>query len=302
MLVLGGTVYARDPQGLQENERWTWQQRFAPGTLENSGDWAAALDYDISLTGKLFAEPGTVDSSGNDKTEFRKKLELRLGSEGSIATDADLNTKPLKADARLAFAVNLYKATRTIPGDKPKTRKVISQGFDLGRADFSLVGGYETDQPLDNRNYTAGGEAAWIQTRHRGFRGFVPSIYLGYDLIRVDKSQIQEDLGVDDKDSERFRAFAKWKLEVGEWISEPLDPLKLHLDLRYYKTKSLPDVLNAADQDETTYAAGTLSYSFTGKEPWGIINTVFVRFDDGRIPPAVEDGSTITFGVTLFEK
>ncbi|OEU65195.1 MAG: hypothetical protein BBJ57_05785 [Desulfobacterales bacterium PC51MH44] len=300
-LIFGYSAFAQKSLPSEGNEKWKWQRSFSPDTLENDGTWGASLDYKISLTGELFAEPKYVNSSGKDITEFRKKLDLRLASEGSVATDADLNTKPLKADARLAFAVNLYKATRTIPGDTPKSSTVISKGFDLGRADFSIVGGYETDQRLDNRNFTAGGELACVQTRHDGLRGFIPSIFLGYDLIRVDTSQIQKDLGVDDRNAERFRAFAKWKLKIGGWISETLDPLDLHIDLRYYKTESLPDALNNADQDEATYAAGTLKYSFTGKEPWGIINAVFVRIDDGRIPPTTEDGSTITFGVTMFE-
>ncbi len=300
--VFGCTAFAQDSQPAHESEKWKWETGFSPGMLENDGNWAASLDYKISLARELFAEPNYVDSSGNAKTEFRKKLDLRLASEGAVATDADFNTKPLKADGRLSAAVNLYKATRTVPGDKPKSKKVISRGFDLGRADLSFIGGYETDQKLDNRNFTFGGEFACVQTAHGGLRGFIPSIFVGYDLIRVDESQVQKDLGVDDKNAERFRAFAKWKLEIGEWITDFLDPLELHIDLRYYKTESLPDELNNADQDEATYAAATLAYSFTGKEPWKIINAVFIRFDDGRIPPAIDNGSTITFGLTMFEK
>ena len=299
-LVFGCSPFVLESVASDETGKLKWEKSLSPGVLHNDGTVGGALDYRVSLSGNLFPEP--ADSGDENVSEFQKRLDVRVTSEGSVATDADLNTKPLKADARVTFAINLYKATRTIPGDTPKSSIVISRGFDLGRADFSLVGGYETDQRLDNRNFTAGGELACVQTRHNGLRGFIPSVFLGYDLIRVDASRVQNDFGVDEKSTERFRAFAKWKLKLGGWISESLDPLDLHLDVRYYRTRDLPGALDDADLDDARYAAATLRYSFTGKEPWGIINAVFVRIDAGRIPPAADDGSTITFGVTMFEK
>jgi len=203
--------------------------------------------------------------------------------------------------ADTSYAINLYKPRIVIPGEKPKTYIVKSNGFDFGRADFSLAGGYETDQKLDNSNYVFASEAALVQTDHRGIRGFFPSVFLGYDLLRVDASQTQDNNSLDDDSAERFRAFAQWKLEIGSWISDKLDPLKLHIDLRCYKIDGLPDALENADEDEATYAAGKLTYSFTGKEPFGIINAVFLRVDDGRIPPVIEDATCITFGITMFE-
>lgn len=284
-----------------DEDKSRWKTKFSPGTLENDGSWTGALDYKINYKRTIFREAKYQDKDKTKLTEFRKSFDAYAASEGAIAVDADLNTKPIKAEAKISYAINLYKARIVKPGSRPKEFKVISKGFDLGRADFSLSGGYETDQQLDNRNYTVSSEAALIQTLHNGLRGLIPSVFLGYDLIRVDKSQSQDERGLDDDSAQRFRAFAQWKLNIGSWISEPLDPLALHLDLRYYKTEGLPDELDNIGEDEAAYVAGTLTYSFTQKEPLGIINAVFLRLDNGRIPPVTKNASRITVGITMFE-
>lgn len=275
-------------------QSWEFKHSLEPGVLTAYGDWTGSLGYDVSLTKELWSQP--------EMSSFRKSLSARFASEGTVAGDADLNTKPLTADAKLTTALNLYKAPKVVLGDSPGEYKKESEGFNYGRMDFSAKAGYETDQRFDNRNFTIGVEVGYVLTENENAKALVPSVFLGYDVVIVDNSEIQDDLGVDDDVSERFRALASWKIPIGHWLPEPLDPLNVHIDLRYYHSAGLPSAMKEEDQDEATYAAGALSYSFGDHPLWGIVNAAFVRVADGRIPPTTDDETTITFGLTVWER
>lgn len=275
-------------------EPWEFKHSFEPGVLTANGDWTGSLGYDLSLSHKLWSQPET--------SSFRKSLSARFATEGTVAADADLNTKPLTADAKLTTALNLYKAPEVVLGDSPGEYKKVSEGYNYGRMDISAMAGYETDQRFDNRNFTIGAEVGYVLTENMNAKALIPSVFLGYDMVIVDNSEIQDDLGVDDDVSGRFRAFASWKIPIGHWLPEPLDPLNVHIDLRYYNSTGLPSAMEEDDQDEATYAAGALSYSFGNDPLWGIVNAAFVRVADGRIPPNTDDETTITFGLTVWER
>ncbi len=280
--------------GAWGQESWKMKHSLSPGILTGEWDWTVAVDYDVVLSKAIITQ-------GKQNT-FGKNLNVRIASEGTLAADSDLNTRPLTVDARITSAVNYYKAPRIVLGDRPGEYKKVSEGYDYGRLDFSAMAGYETDQDLDHRNFTMGAEVGYVQTEHNKLKALIPSVFLGWDWVIVDNSEIQEDLGVDDEISSRYRAFLAWKLPIGQWLSESLDPLNLHIDLRYFKSHGLPDQLKSADQDEATYLAGAFSYSFENRPLWGVVNAAFVRIADGRQPPNTEDETTITFGVTLWER
>ena len=92
--------------------------RFEPGVLTANGDWTGSLGYDLSLSHKLWSQPET--------SSFRKSLSARFATGGTVAADADLNTKPLTADAKLTTALNLYKAPKVVLGDSPGEYKKLS--------------------------------------------------------------------------------------------------------------------------------------------------------------------------------
>ncbi len=273
---------------------WNSKHSFDPGILTGDGDWTASLGYDVSLTYDIWSAP--------TNTSFRKSFSARIASEGTVAEDADLNTKPLKADAKVTTAINLYKAPKITLGAEPGQYETVSDGSNFGRADVSAMAAYETDQEFDNRNITLGAELGYVLPENVNAKGLLPSVFLGYDFVMVDESEIQDDLGVDNDSALRFRAFASWKVPIGQWLPKSLDPLNGHVDLRYYHSSRLPDALEAVDQDEATYAAGALSYSFGDDPLWGIVNAAFVRLVDGRIPPNTKDETTITAGLVVWEK
>jgi hypothetical protein len=271
-----------------------FRHKFSPGVLTARGDWTASLDYDLGVSTELWSQP--------ERKSFRKSLSAHLGTEGTVAIDPDLNTAPLSAEAGLTTSINLYRPPRVVLGDQPGEYLTEREGFNCGRLDFSLLGGYETDQRLDNRHVTGGVELGYVLTENSSFKALVPSVFVGYDFIHVDRSELQRKLGVDDDSFRRWRIFASWKFPVGEWLSGPFDPLRAHVDLRYYRSDGVPGAIRAAGKDDAFYAAGGLSYSFGPQPLWGFINAFFVRVADGRIPPVTDSATTVTVGMAMWER
>jgi len=276
------------------NDSLDFKHSFRPALLTSHGDWTGALSYDLGLSTVLYSQA--------EKDSFRKSLSAHLGTKGTVAVDADLNTEPLNADAGITTSINFYKPPIIELGAKPGQFLTKEEGFNYGRLSFSLLGGYETDQRLDNRNITAGAELGYALTETQAFKALVPSVFLGYDFVFVDHSEQQKSLGVDDGDSRRLRVFASWKFPVGQWLPPPLEPLDAHVDLRYYLNDGLPSVYRATDKDDAIYAAASLSYSFSQKPLWGFVDALFVRVATGRIPPETKDATTVMVGLAVWER
>jgi len=285
LLVASGPVLATDSGDLN--------YKFQPGLLTADSKWTPALSYDVSLMKTMWSEP--------DNQAFRKSLSARVATNGTLAGDAELNNEPLLANAGLTTFINLYRPAIVSIGDKPGEYRTEKEGFNRGRLSFSLLAGYESDQTLDNRNLTGGAEFGYVLTENQGFKALVPSIFVGYDFVFNDHSDLEQNLG-DEDDTRWVRVFASWKLPVGQWISGSLDGLNAHFDLRYYKSDGLSKAYRDADQDEAVYKAGALSYSF-GTEPlWGVVNAVYVRLTNGRIPPVTNNDTTVMVGLTVWER
>jgi hypothetical protein len=267
--------------------------RFRPGLLSADGDWTLALNYDVKVSKIMWYLPR--------KNAFRKQLMAHVATQGTLAADSDLNTEPLLADAGFTIAINFYRPPIISLGAQPGEYKTEEKGFNWGRLSFSLLAGYESDQTLDNQNLTVGGEIGYVLTENQGIKALIPSIFVGYDFVFDEHSDLEQDLG-DNDDYRRFRMFASWKIPVGQWLPEALDALNAHFDLRYYKSDGLPRSYQVADQDEAVYKAGSLSYSFGQQPLLGVVNEVYVRIADGRIPPVTEDNTTLMVGMTVWER
>ena len=274
-------------------ETLEFKHKFQPGLLSANSEWTPSLHYDVSLLKTMWSEP--------DKQAFRKSLSARITTNGTLAGDADLNNESLLANGGLTTFINLYRPAIVSLGDQPGEYKTEQEGFNWGRLSFSLLAGYESDQTLDNRNFTGGGEIGYALVENKGIKALIPSIFVGYDFVSSDHSDLEEGSG-SSGDSRRARVFASWKIPVGQLLPEAFDALNAHFDLRYYKSDGLPKAYRDADQDEAFYKAAALSYSF-GTEPlWGVVNAVYVRFASGRIPPVIDDNTTMTVGLTVWER
>lgn len=285
LLVTSGPAIAVDS--------WDLNYRFQPGLLTADSEWTPALNYDVKVSKVMWSEP--------EKQGFRKYLSVHVATRGALAGDADLNNKPLIADAGCTTAINLYRSPIVSLGEQPGEYKTVEEGFNRGRLSFSLLVGYESDQTLENRNITGGAEIGYVLTENQGFKALVPSIFMGYDFVLNDHSDLEQNLG-DHDDSRRARVYASWKLPVGQWISGSLNGLNAHFDLRYFKSDGLSKTYRDADQDEAVYKSGALSYSFGSEPLWGVVNAVYVRLTNGRIPPVTDDNTTVMVGLTVWER
>lgn len=274
-------------------DSWDLNYRFQPGLLTADSEWTPALSYDVKVTKIMWSQPG--------KQTFRKYLSAHVGIRGTLAGDVDLNSEPLLADAGFTTAINLYRPPIVSLGDQPGEYRTEREGFRWGRLSLSLLAGYESDQSLDNRNFTGGGEIGYALVENQDLKALIPSIFVGYDFVFNDHSDLEQDLG-DNDDSRRARVFASWKLPVGQWISGSLDGLNVHFDLRYFKSEGLSKAYRDAEQDEAVYKAGALSYSFGAEPLWGVINAVYVRLANGRIPPVTDNDTTVMVGLTVWEE
>lgn len=265
-----------------------------PGVLTSRGDWTVSLDYDLQASKRFWAEPEAVS--------FRRELTVFAKTDGALAADPDLNTTPLVTQIGTRGYLNLYRPSRMEPGQEPGTFRTIQRGLNWGLISLGLLAGYETDQRLDNRNVTAGAEAGYALTENHGLKALIPSFFVGYDYVRIETSKLQRTLGVDDKDSGRLRVFGSWKLPVGSLVGGAFDPLNAHFDIRYYRSDGLPNALRARDEDDALYTAGALSYSFGPQPLAGFVNALFIRLANGRIPPATKEATTVTLGLTVWER
>lgn len=207
------TVLGEPAVGPYDNseEKWGINYKFAPTTVTDNDTWALGFDYEIGVKRKIWSDPCQRD-------RFQSSFKAHLNSEGTFVSRTDVNTIPITVDAKIGAAINLYKPPKEEPGDKPGTSKIIEPGSNAGRADFLIKGAYETDQEFENSNYTLGAEIAWVLNEHFGFKSLLPSVYLGYDLVRTHRSEIQDNLDLDETSSDRYRTFTTWKLPIGGWI------------------------------------------------------------------------------------
>jgi hypothetical protein len=278
-------VFAEDPLEIRH--------RFQPGLLSADNDWTLSLDYDIKVSKIMWSQP--------EKKAFRKHLNIHLATRGAIACDADLNNEPLLTDAGLTTAINLYRPPIVSLGEQPGEYIITEEGFNWGRLSFSLLAGYETDQTFDNRNLTGGAEFGYVLTENQGIKALMPSIFAGYDFVFNDHSDLEQNLH-DNDNSSRLRVFASWKIPLGQWLPGGINGLNAHFDLRYYKSYGLSREYQDADLDEAVYKAGSLSYSFGAEPLLSVVNAVYVRLANGRIPPVTHDNTTLMIGLTVWEK
>lgn len=269
------------------------EHKFSPNVLTTHGDWTLSLDYNLGISMDLWTQPS--------ENSFRKNLSASFSTNGALAANPDLNTTPLTTKAGIVTSVSLYRPSIVKPGPNPGEIVTKERGFNCGRMSLGLQGGYETDQRLDNRNYTGGVEIGYALTENNGYKALVPSLFFGYDMVFVDHSKLQQTLGIDDESSQRIRMFGSWKIPFGQWLSDSLAPLNAHVDARYYRSYETSSAMQSVEKDEAVYVAGALSYNFN-QPLWKSVNAAFVRVANGRIPPMTNEATTVIAGFTLWEK
>ena len=257
---------------------------------DDGNKYGAGIDFKAFVSYKPYT---------GEEITYRKALGVEIRSEGMLATDKDLNPRPLRAESVFAGFLNMSGPKIAERGEQEGEEIITQYPFDYGRLSTGLNIGYETDQQFDNRNITAGGEVAYVYVEHANWKALVPSLIAAYEWVSVDKSERSESLGVEDNGFSRFRIAASWKVLVGEYLPDQLKPLTFHVDARYFNERNRPDAIKDLNEDEASYIAGALNYVFDKPVAYDLISGVFLKVSDGRIPPAVKE-STLVHLVVIF--
>jgi len=235
------------------------------------------------------------------ETTYKKSAFFEFKSEGLVTGDKDSNPRPIRAEFLFDGFLNLFGPEITKRGAQEDEVIIVQHGFNYGRLNSGIDIGYETDQAFDNRNLTAGITFGYVLTENAGLKALVPSLAVAYELVRVERSDLQDTLNADDKNYDRYRIAASWKVPVGNYLPEKFKPLSLHLDGRYFKDMKRNDAIKDADQDEASYGAVALQYTFDKARLFGMLSGIFLKVSDGRIPPATEKSTQIHLGLILWE-
>ena len=282
--------------GVDSRPTFTYSYNVKPSIVhqENGDGYTGGLAFDGSV---LYDAANSSDTLANPKGGF-----ARFKAEWLLTGDGDHNSKPLRAELVAGASLHWQRPKRTELGPNPGDEIVTQEGFERGRWNAGLNVGYETDQALDNRNVTAGGELGYVLTVNEGWRALIPSLYAQYEWVSVQRSEIQRAANIDDTGYPRYRVSASWKMPVGDLLPPALKPLQLHLDVRYYKDFQRPEAIERSGMDESRYVAGALSYNFRSPVPLGTVSGVFVKVSRGRIPPVVQKATDVYIGFVLWEK
>ena len=181
--------------------------------------------------------------------------------------------------------------------------KVLPSG-DNNTIEYGISLRFETDQERENYGWAAGLEAAYISVGDISSRWPINfSAYVNLEWVDALESEIQESLGIVEKDYARERAAASLKYKVGEHFSvKPRTPFCLHGDLRYYMDFDVPQEIEDENLDSGLYRAGAVSYEFGDPNAMfhnTVVDSVFFRVSGGRRPPEPNDGTTFFLGIVI---
>jgi len=225
---------------------------------------------------------------------------LRIATEGTYAWDEDQNPDPLVAEVELWLQWDLYRPPR---GGFNNVEEEMSSGYDFGTTEFGLETRFETDQEFDNHAWAGGLQAGYLSLAE-----IIPGVpltasaYANLEWVEPFESETREALSVDEEGYVRLRASAALKYKLGVHLpSRYLNPISLHGDVRYYHDIDAQQEIKDEDLEEDIYWAGAVHYEindlFNDGTAW--IDAVFVRVSGGRVPPEVQDDTTIFLGIVI---
>lgn len=261
----------------------------APGVLSSDGDFSLGLDYSLSYGNDWFDQ----FASGNYDGYFEVKLD------GEFALDADLARKPLVNQVRGGFSRHWMSLP---PGGPPAAGAIPAAGAaamdDRGVFGAGFALRHEADQELNQQDIVGGAELSYVNIRDEGIWSFIPSIIVAFDLVRsIDEPHSRHADGDADKDHSRVRIEGSLKSSFGRHVFERgslWEPLGLRVDVRHHELAGADNTLD----DSSTYGAVALTYTFKEQGGRWRHTTAFLRFSDGRIPPAEENDTVVTLGIT----
>lgn len=301
LIAIGNILAAVIASAAESESQSGWEKpdwSISPALLNSSNE--DELNPAVRFNGAVRYEPVT-------ECRLRWFAEGRTG--GTLALDQNAHSENLFAEVSGGISYNTFRVPegyRQFPGAEgvlqAETNKVVEHPT-FGRFDLGPKLRYETDQPLENQNFTYGVKAGYVLGSKRGWRAFVPSFVAAYERVEVLRSDRFESLGASEDPFYRFSVAGSWNYRIGTLFDDEgwITGLGLHADVRYYLAHDLPSEVKAAGDDEAFYVAGALSYELTDLG-FDYLRQAFVRVAHGRLPPSVEDDTMIFIGIVLGPK
>lgn len=292
MALAAVSVHAKD-----EPDPWDLSLKVKPSLLHS------ATDDDYALAGKYRAKATYDWYPWRGPTAFAQLL-----SEGTVASDADINSENLFAELNGGVAFQLQQSGTVAPPpdgprdpNAPPTEPPPSGGYRLGRLELSAKVRFETDQSFDNYSVTYGPQVGYFHNNYKGLWVLVPSVYADYQRVEILESSLYQSLGEDEDPFYRFSIVASWDIPIGEKLAPDnryISPLGAIANVRYYQAFDVPDSIEAGNDDHAWYYELGLNYEFTDlKIRW--LRSAYVSVARGRQPPAVENKTMVFVGVVL---
>ena len=281
-LVLLGTQPAARAQTVT-----SFDADLAPHLLTADRTWAPGLTPDLRLNA--------------EHTGFSTSWFARAQTGGPLLLDADLATEALSVSAALGIARNFFRPSPTPP--PPPGAPTVPSPPRTGARDFGRVAAglglrYETTQTFEDQTLTGGLQLTYSMRGQSGWARLIPSVHLSAEGALPVRADAREAVDAETNGFVLLRGMASITPGLGAALPPDwLDPLDLHVLVDGRWEGATGSAWRSEGLDTAFYAAATLLYAF--RDAVGVVEQLYVRFSDGRVPPTTGADRTWTFGAVV---
>jgi len=217
------------------------------------------------------------------ETSFPRLVEIDLSAKGSLLTRPALNPKHQHVDLFLGYLISFKKAQELTLG------QVNKPSNDYGSLGFGLNTNLEANQTFTEINLEQGLELRYVNSSI----SYIPVVEASYLLVIPYRSQIRDDLNMENNVFQRFNARLFWVIRIKKFLLNP--------DFRYYRSVDLSPELEENGLGEGFHTAVSLGYVFEEREsgPFQFLEYVYLQSNRGEFPVYLGSRETIGAGISF---
>ena len=165
-----------------------------------------------------------------------------------------------------------------------------------GSISAEAAAAFETDEPLDNRQWAYGVRANYTPAFDRAdSQWWTPHLWIEYRRIEEIGSTLATKIGVPKQKYWRFGSQVFWQINVPAWRG-----LKIIPGFQYYRSTDLALALEARDLDDAYNLSLAFDYAIPESSSWGqYFSAVRLEVADGRVPPATISRTSVALAFTV---
>lgn len=245
--------------------------------------------------------------SGEDRAEFLLRADQYAFAEYELASTLtgqhEHNDEKTLVDLRFGLDWRIDKplAAPEFPRTASGTRSALppEKAWRWGSFSTELAFAFESDESFDRRQLAYGARVNYAPAIDRAaWQWFVPHVWADYRRIEERGDQVLTK-GGSDQDYWRFGTQIYWQLALRDFRATGFwRDLKVVPGFEYYKATSL-DVQEGDLADAFRYSLA-LDWAVPATHSWSNwLSAARLAVANGRIPPAVENRTTISLALTL---